>query len=80
MSNCGCFRGGDCTKTTLCALENAAEEKQDILDRLSEDAAIAIQSDFEHGVSWLSAKAAIEFRKKYPALHAIINELLEGPQ
>lgn len=31
---CGCERGGDCTKTTMCALQSALEDKDVEIERL----------------------------------------------
>ena len=29
---CGCERGGDCTKTTMCAIDHALQDQADELD------------------------------------------------
>ena len=36
MIECGCERGGDCTKTTVCAMNNALEDLREALDRVRE--------------------------------------------
>ena len=36
MRRCDCERGGDCSKTSVCALTNMEEEYNDILNRLAE--------------------------------------------
>ena len=54
------------------------KELQRKYEALVDQAHDAIQTDFENGVSWLSEKAAIDFREKYPAIHALINALLEN--
>ena len=36
MMRCDCERGGNCSKTTVCALTNMEEEYNDILDALAE--------------------------------------------
>jgi hypothetical protein len=46
-----------------------------ILEQLSDAWCDALQSDLEHGVSCLNAKAAIEFHQKYKAI-AKFGELL----
>lgn len=33
---CGCELGGDCTKTTVCAIESALEDQADEIERLRE--------------------------------------------
>ena len=33
---CGCERGGDCTKTTVCAIGSALDDQADELERLRE--------------------------------------------
>ena len=34
---CGCEFGCDCTKTTICAIQSAVEEKQEEIDALQEE-------------------------------------------
>ena len=33
MKTCGCYYGGDCTKTTVCAVEAAVEDKEETLQQ-----------------------------------------------
>jgi hypothetical protein len=50
----------------------------DLLEKLSDAWCNALQSDLEHGVSCLNARAATEFHQKYKAISAfgeMLNDL-----
>jgi hypothetical protein len=38
----------------------------------------AIQGDLESGVRWLNDRAALNFKDRYPGLHAAITDFLQG--
>ncbi len=60
MIRCGCEDGDNCTKTTVCAVENAVEDA----DTQSEDLKTAIRDAIDILDNELFATRAIEARQK----------------
>jgi len=48
-----------------------AAERERIDDEISD----AIQSDLENGVKWLNELAADDFKRKYPAINAVLSKI-----
>ena len=49
---CGCERGGDCTKTSMCALQSALEDKDSEIEALKES-----RAEWER--LWINASNAV---------------------
>ena len=41
---CGCERGDDCTKTTMCHVQSVAEDRDELLDRIRDITKLDIMS------------------------------------
>ena len=44
-------------------------------ERLDDEISDAIQSDLENGAKWLNELAADDFKRKYPAINAILSRI-----
>ena len=58
MSQCGCETGGDCTKTTMCALEIVTEDLENRIEALTEALQALLDAcNGRHGVDFETSLA-----------------------
>lgn len=83
---CGCERGGDCTKTTMCALQSALEDRDAEIERLRKrlkehklhnddlravvDAAQDMRDDYEQ-YGFISGKGYVDPQHDEKILHKL---------
>jgi hypothetical protein len=77
MRQCGCERGDDCTKTTVCAIETAVEDATDMKDQVVEAAKDYVDM-LEASVCCPITPKVRQSREK--ALMDAVNELREWVQ